>query len=91
MVNFEVNMELMESEVRECREYGADWINGTCERETIDQRIDGIEGNDRNEGIKTMVLMKFMKLMEPTQLMEVLIFMELIYLIKLLEPMKIIK
>ena len=40
MVNFEVHMELMESEVRECREWGTDWINGTGERETFDQRLD---------------------------------------------------
>ena len=78
-VNFEVHMELMESEVREYWEYGADWINGTGERETIDQGIDGIEGKDWNEGIRTMALMEFMKLMEPTQLMEGVIFMELIF------------
>ena len=35
----------MESEERECREYEADLINGTGERETIDQGIDEIEGN----------------------------------------------
>ena len=34
-------MELMESEVRECRGYGTDWIIGTGERETIDQGLDG--------------------------------------------------
>ena len=90
MVNFEVHMELVESEVRECREYGTDWINGTCERETIDQGLDGIKGKDWNEGIRTMALMEFMKFMEPTQLMERLIFMELIYLMKLIEPIKMI-
>ena len=68
-------MELMESEVRECRGYGTDWIIGTGERETIDQGLDGMEGKDLNEGIRTMALMEFMKLMEPTQLMEGLIFM----------------
>ena len=41
----------MESEERECREYEADLINGTGERETIDQGIDEIEGKDWNEGI----------------------------------------
>ena len=90
MVNFEVHKELVELEVRECREYGTDWINGTCERETIDQGLDGIKGKDWNEGIRTMALMEFMKFMEPTQLMERLIFMELIYLMKLMEPMKMI-
>ena len=80
----------MESEVREWREYGTDWIDWTGERETIDQGLDGIEGKDWNEGIRTMALMEFMKFMEPTQLMERLIFMELIYLMKLMEPMKII-
>ena len=39
-------MELMESEVREYREYGDDWIYGTGERETIDQGLDGIEWKD---------------------------------------------
>ena len=34
----------MESEERECREYEADLINGTGERETIDQGIDEIQG-----------------------------------------------
>ena len=85
MVNFEVHMELVELEVRECREYGTDWINGTCERKTIDQGLDGIKGKDWNEGIRTMALMEFMKFMEPTQLMERLIFM-----MKLMEPMKMI-
>ena len=66
----------MESEERECREYEADLINGTGERETIDQGIDEIEGKDWNEGIRTMALME---LMEPTQLMEGVIFMELIF------------
>ena len=80
----------MESEERECREYEADLINGTGERETIDQGLDGIKGKDWNEGIKIMALMEFMKFMEPTQLMERLIFMELIYLMKLMEPMKMI-
>ena len=75
----------MESGVRECKEYGTDWINGTGERETIDQGLDGIEGKDWNEGIRTMALMEFMKFMEPTQLMERLIFM-----MKLMEPMKMI-
>ena len=91
MVNFEVYMELMESNVRECKEYGIDWINGsgTGERETIDKGIDGIEGKDLNEGIRTITLKIFMKLMEPTQLMEGLLFMELIYMMKLMEPMKI--
>ena len=89
MVTFKVHMELMESEVRECRGYGTDWIIGTGERETIDQGIDEIEGKDWNEGIRTMALMEFMKLMEPTQLMEGLIFMELIFLMKLTEPMEI--
>ena len=37
MVNFELYMELMEPAVRECKEYGTDCINGTGERETIDQ------------------------------------------------------
>ena len=74
MVNFEVHMELMELKVRECREYGDDWNSGTSERETIDQGLDGMEGKDLNEGIRTMVLMEFMKLMEPTQLMEGLIY-----------------
>ena len=64
----------MESEERECREYEADLINGTGERETIDQGIDEIEGKDWNEEIRTMALMEFMKLMEPTQLMEGVIF-----------------
>ena len=67
-------MELMESEVRECRGYGTDWIIGTGERETIDQGIDEIEGKDWNEGFRTMALMEFMKFMEPTQLMEGVIF-----------------
>ena len=80
---------MVESEVREYWEYGADWINGTGERETIDQGVDGIEGKDWNEGIRTMALMEFMKLMELTQLKEGLIFMELIFLMKLTEPMKI--
>ena len=81
MVNFEVYMELMESNVRECKEYGIDWINGsrTGERETIDKGIDGIEGKDLNEGIRTITLKIFMKLMEPTQLMEGVIFMELVF------------
>ena len=74
MVTFKVHMELMESEVRECRGYGTDWIIGTGERETIDQGLDGMEGKDLNEGIRTMALMEFMKLMEPTQLMEGLIY-----------------
>ena len=69
----------MESQERECGEYEADLINGTGERETIDQGIDEIEGKDWNEGIRTMALMEFMKLMEPTQLMEGVIFMELIF------------
>ena len=64
----------MESEERECREYEADLINGTGDRETIDQGIDEIEGKDWNEVIRTMALMEFMKLMEPTQLMEGLIY-----------------
>ena len=72
-------MELTESEVRVCWEYGTDSINGTGERETIDQGIDEIEGKDWNEGIRTMALMEFMKLMEPTQLMEGVIFMELVF------------
>ena len=80
----------MESEERECREYEADLINGTGERETIDQGIDEIKGKDWNEGIRTMALMEFMKLMEPTQLMKGLIIMEVIYLMRLMEPMKII-
>ena len=84
-------MELMESEVRECRGYGTDWIIGTGERETIDQGIDEIEGKDWNEGIRTMALMEFMKLREPKQLIGGLIFMELAYLMKLMEPMKIIR
>ena len=63
---------------------------GTGERKTIDQGLDGIEGKDQNEEIRTMALMEFMKLMEPAQLMEGLIFIELIYLIKLMEPMKTI-
>ena len=75
----------MESEERECREYEADLINGTGERETIDQGLDGIKGKDGNEVIRTMALMEFMKFMEPTQLMERLIFM-----MKLMEPMKMI-
>ena len=79
----------MESEERECREYEADLINGTGERETIDQGIDEIEGKDWNERIK-MALMEFLKLMEPTQLMKGLIIMEVIYLMRLMEPMKII-
>ena len=79
MVNFEVHMELVELEVRECREYGTDWINGTGERETIDQGINEIEWKDWNEGIRTMALMEFMKLMEPTQLIKGVIFMELIF------------
>ena len=78
-MNFDIYMELMESGVRECREYGTDWINGTGERETIDQGIHGTEGKDWNEGIRTMALMEFMKLKEPTQLMEGVIFMELIF------------
>ena len=60
----------MKSEERECREYEDDLINGTGERETIDQGIDEIEEKDWNEGIRAMALMEFMKLMEPTQLME---------------------
>ena len=90
MVNFEVHMELMESEVRECREYGDDWIKGTVDREKIDLGLDGIEGKNWNEGIRTMALMEFMKLMEPTQLMLGLIFMKLTYLMKLMVHMKII-
>ena len=78
----------MESEERECREYEADLIYGTGERETIDQGIDEIEGKDWNEGIRTMALMEFMKLMEPTQLMEKWYSAD--FLMKLLEPMKII-
>ena len=54
-------------------------INGSGERETIDQGIDEIEGKDWNEGIRTMALMEFMTLMEPTQLMEGVIFMELLF------------
>ena len=81
----------MESEERECREYETDLINGTGERETIDQGLDGMEGKDLNEGIRTMALMEFMKLMEPTQLMKGLIIMEVIYLMRLMEPMKIIR
>ena len=77
MVTFKVHMELMESEVRECRGYGTDWIIGAGEMETIDQGLDGME--DLNEGIRTMALMEFMKLMEPTQLMEGVMFMELIF------------
>ena len=50
----------MESEERECREYEADLINGTDERETIDQGIDEMEGKHWNEGIRTMALMEFM-------------------------------
>ena len=73
MVTFKVHMELMESEVRECRGYGTDWIIGTGERETIDQGLDGMERKDLNEGITTMS-MEFMKLLEPTQLMEALIY-----------------
>ena len=64
----------MESEERECREYEADLINGTGERETIDQGIDEIEGKDWNEGIRTMALMELMKLLEQTQQMEGLIY-----------------
>ena len=45
-MNFDIYMELMESGVRECREYGTDWINGTGERETIDQGLDGIAGKN---------------------------------------------
>ena len=90
MVNFEVHMELVESEVRECREYGDDLNDGTGERETFYQGLDGIEGKDWNDGIRTMALMEFMKLMEPTQLMKGLIIMEVIYLMRLMEPMKII-
>ena len=37
--------------------------------EAIDQGLDGIEGKDQNEEIRTMALMEFMKLMGPTQLM----------------------
>ena len=51
----------MESEERECREYEANLINGTGERETIDQGLDGMEGKDLNEGIRTMALMDFIK------------------------------
>ena len=69
----------MESEEREYREYEANLVNGTGERETIDQGIDEIEEKDWNEGIRTMALMEFMKLMEPTQLIEGVIFMELIF------------
>ena len=58
----------MKSEER-MQEYEDDLINGTGERETIDQEIDEIKGKDWNEGIRTMALMEFMKLMEPTQLM----------------------
>ena len=68
----------MELEERECREYEADLINGTGERETIDQGIDEIKGKDWNEGIRTIARMEFMKLMGQTQLMEGVIFMELI-------------
>ena len=64
----------MELEERECREYEDDLINETGERETIDQGLDGMEGKDLNEGIRTMALMEFMKLLEPTQLMEGLIY-----------------
>ena len=59
----------MKSEER-MQEYEDDLINGTGEREKIDQGIDEIEGKDWNKGIRTMALMEFMKLMEPTQLME---------------------
>ena len=45
-----------------------DWIEGTGERETIDQGLDGIKGKDKNEEIRTMALMEFIKLIEPTQL-----------------------
>ena len=73
----------MDSEERECREYKADLINITGERETIDQGIDEIEGKDWNEEIRTMALMDqidwFMKLMGPKQLMEGVIFKELIF------------
>ena len=81
----EVHMQLMESELREYREYGTGWINGTGDRKSMDQGLDWIEGKDWNEGIRTMALMEFMKFMEPTQLMERLIFM-----MKLMEPMKMI-
>ena len=46
MLNFEIHMELMEFVVREYREYGTDWVNGTGERETIDQWLDGNEWKD---------------------------------------------
>ena len=69
----------MDSEERECREYEADLINGTGERETTDQGVDEMEEKDWNEGIRTMALMEFMKLMGLTQLMKGVIFMELIF------------
>ena len=69
----------MESQERECGGYEADLINGTGERETIVQGLDGMEGKDLNEGIRTMALMEFMKLMGPKQLMEGVIFKELIF------------
>ena len=69
----------MGSEERECREYEADLINWTGEREIIGQGIDEIEGKDWNEGIRTMALMEFMKQHKPTQLMEGMIFMELVF------------
>ena len=65
-------------------------MNVIAERGTIHQGLDGIEGKDWNDGIRTMALMEFMKLMEPTQLMKGLIIMEVIYLMRLMEPMKII-
>ena len=51
----------MDSEIISCREYESDWINGTGERETFDQGLDGMEGKDWNEIIRTMALMEFMK------------------------------
>ena len=86
MVSCEAHMELMESE---WGGYETDWINRTGERETIGQKLDGIEGKDWNDRIR-MALMGFMKLMEPTKLMERLLFIELIYMMKLMEHMKII-
>ena len=69
-MNFEVHIKLMESEGRSCKEYETDLINGTGEREKIDQELDGFEGKNWNKGIRRMTLTKFMNLMKPTQLME---------------------
>ena len=80
----------MESEERECREYEADSINGTGERETIDQGIGKIEGKVWNEVIRTMALMDFFKIDGANTTDRGSDIHGADFLMKLLEPMYII-